>query len=256
MKYRRKVFLERIGMGNESGEWIMHGVDWDDPACIHTVDEAMEYINETGFLPLFINEIPGFSLEERTVPGYWWCDDPERDPWMWRAIIAGRRDIIYGKFFNRKAGFISRKWLPVFANYRRDGYDFDALYEDGRAPHKHKKIMDHFIEEKADSEIYSNELKQLAGFGKDGEKGFDGAVTNLMMQMYLCNCDFRKRRNKKGKEYGWDVAVYSSVEHLHGYDYVTSCYKEDPKDSWRKIADYMHEVYPTATDKQIGKVLG
>ena len=28
------------------------------------------------------------------------------------------------------------------------------------------------MEDNADSEIYSNELKKQAGFGKDGEKGF------------------------------------------------------------------------------------
>lgn len=243
-------------MGNESGEWIMYGVDWNDPECIHTVDEAIEYINEIGFLPLFKNAIPGFSLEERTVPDYWWCDDSQKDPWLWRAIIAGRHDIVYGKFFDKKAGFISKKWFPVFANYRRDGYDFDALYEDGKAPVKHKKIMDNFIEDNINNEIYSCDLKKMAGFGKDGEKGFDGAITNLMMQMYLCNCDFRKRINKKGIEYGWDVAVYSSPEHIYGYDYVTSCYSENPQDSWKRIADYMHNVYPVANEKQIKKVLG
>ena len=42
--------------------WIVCGVDWDNPECIHTVDEAIEYINKVGFLPLFKNEIPGFSL--------------------------------------------------------------------------------------------------------------------------------------------------------------------------------------------------
>ena len=26
-------------MGNEAGEWIIHGVTWDDPKCIHDVDE-------------------------------------------------------------------------------------------------------------------------------------------------------------------------------------------------------------------------
>lgn len=51
-------------MEKDSGKWIMYGVDWDDPECIHTVDEAIEYINEIGFLPLFRNDIPGFSLEE------------------------------------------------------------------------------------------------------------------------------------------------------------------------------------------------
>ena len=107
----------------------------------------------------------------------------------------------------------------------------------------------------ADSEIYSNELKKQAGFGKDGEKGFDGAITNLMMQTYLCNCDFKKRVNKRGIEYGWDVAVYSSIEHIYGYDYVTSCYKDNPQDSWKLLVDYMHEMLPDATDKQIRKVL-
>ena len=36
-------------MGNESGEWIMHGINWDNPDCIHSVDEAIKYINGFGF---------------------------------------------------------------------------------------------------------------------------------------------------------------------------------------------------------------
>lgn len=55
-------------MGNESGEWIMHGLEWDNPACIHIVEKAIEHINDVGFLPLFKNEIEGFSLEEWTAP--------------------------------------------------------------------------------------------------------------------------------------------------------------------------------------------
>lgn len=242
-------------MGNESNTWVMYGVDRNDPECIHTADEAIDVINEIGFLPLFKNEIPGFSLEERTVPDYWWCEDPETDPWIWREMIARSGKVAYGKFFDKKAGFISLKWLPVFANYRRDGYDFDALYEDGKAPMKHKKIMTNFMEERADSVLLSAELKKLAGFGKDGEKGFEGAVTNLCMQLYLCNCDFRKRKNKKDREYGWNVAAYCTPEHLWGYEAVTSDYKTDPKESLRKLIDYMHDRYPIATDRQIMKLL-
>lgn len=242
-------------MVTENGNWIMCGVNWDDPECLHSVDEAIEYIKSVGFLPLFSNEIPGFSLEERTVPEHWWCDDVEHDPWMWRAVIARRHEIAYGKFFCNKAGFISREWLPYFANYRRDGYDFDARYEDGLAPLKYKKIMANFMEEKSDAEIYSNELKAITGFSKGGEKGFDSAITNLMMQTYLCNCDFKKRRNKRGQEYGWDVAIYTTLEHLFGYDYVTSRYKENPEESYRAIADHIRDIYPIAGDKEIKKVL-
>ena len=37
-------------MENESGEWIMHGMKWDNPECIQSVDEAIEYINMDGML--------------------------------------------------------------------------------------------------------------------------------------------------------------------------------------------------------------
>lgn len=50
-------------MGNENGTWIMYGVEWDDPECLHTVQDVINYMNEIGFLPLFKNDIPGFSLE-------------------------------------------------------------------------------------------------------------------------------------------------------------------------------------------------
>ncbi len=243
-------------MGNESGTWIMYGVDWHDPECIHTVDEAIAYINEVGFLPLFKNEIPGFSLEERTCAEFWWSEDPKVDPWIWREQIARSGEVAYGKFFDKKAGFISLKWLSVFANYRRDGYDFDALYEDGKAPLKHKKIMDHFMDGNADEELLSNDLKKKAGFGKGGEKGFEGAITTLMMELYLCNCDFRKRVNKRGEDYGWNVAIYATPEHLWGPGSVRECYTEDPKLSWQRVVDHMQEIYPIATEKQVKKVLG
>ena len=51
-------------MAVENGEWIMMGVAEDDPSCVHTADELIELIDEVGFLPLFKNAIPGFSVEE------------------------------------------------------------------------------------------------------------------------------------------------------------------------------------------------
>lgn len=241
-------------MENENGTWIMYGVAWDDPECLHSVDEVITYINEIGFLPLFKNDIPGFSLEERTVPEYWWCEDPELDPWIWRESITRSGEIMYGKFFDKKAGFISKKWLPYFINARRDGYDFDALWDDEKASIRQKKIMDVFEYHNLD-EIYSNELKKLAGFSKGGEKNFEGTLTSLQMQMYLCVRDFRKRINKKGVEYGWSIAVYTKPEVIFGYEYVTSGYLETPEESKQRIIDYMNEWYPVASEKQIRKIL-
>lgn len=230
-------------MANESGTWIMRGVPEDDPMCIHTVEQAMEYINRVGFLPLFKNNIQGFSLEERTVPEHWWTGDKARDPWEWRELIAGTGQIAYGKFFDKKAGFISKEWLPYFVNARRDGYDFDALWDDEKASVRQKKIMDLFMDENADAELYSFEVKQRAGFGKGGEKNFDGVVTDLEMELYLCIRDFRQRKNKKGQAYGWSTAVYATPEHIFGYEHVTSAYKEAPEVSAKRIEEQMERVW-------------
>ncbi|MCI6408452.1 MAG: hypothetical protein MR797_01690 [Lachnospiraceae bacterium] len=83
---------------------------------------------------------------------HWWSENPDIDPW---------------------------EWLPYFVNYRRYGYDFDTLWDDGKASIRQKKMMDLFAEENEDAELYSSEIKQNAGFGKEGEKGFEGTITNL-----------------------------------------------------------------------------
>ena len=150
-------------MANENGEWIMHGMGWDDPRRLRTWREVIGRINEIGFLPLFKNEVPGFSVEEQVSDLFWWTGDPAQDPWVWRALIARTGEVAYGKFFGKKAGFISKEWFPHFANYRRDGYDFDTLWDEEKASMRSKKIMDQF---EANEMLPSNELKRLAGFGK------------------------------------------------------------------------------------------
>lgn len=240
----------------EEERWALQGLDESDPDCIRTVDELQRFILQIGFLPLFRNEIPGFSVEEHTSSSGWWTGDVQTDPWEWRKVIAAGEDIAYGKFFDQKAGFISKEWFPAFANYRRDGYDFDARWDDELAGIRSKKIMDLFADDLSDRELYSFEAKQLAGFGKEGEKNFEGEITKLQMQTYLCVRDFRRRKNKKGEEYGWGIAVYCLPEHLWGYGYVTGEYSDDPKESAIKIMAHAKELYPQATPYQLSKVLG
>ena len=228
------------------------GTDWKDPSCFHTSAELTDFIEEVGFLPLFDNEIPGFSVENHTDPTRWWSDSPETDPWNWRTVIAREGRIAYGKFFGKKAGFISKKWFPYFANMRRDGYDFDALWDDGKASLKQKKIMDLF---EGDTRLFSYEIKEKAGFGKGGEKGFEGTLADLQMHTYLCMRDFKKRVNKKGIEYGWDVAIYAKPEQIFGYKHVTKAYKESPEESRERIVKQIKKCYPDVEDAVIRKII-
>ncbi len=239
-------------MAVENGDWIMRGPDWDNPFRIRSWKELIAYINEVGILPLFANDVPGFSAEEHVSPLFWWTGDPEHDPWEWRELIARSGEAVYGKFIGQKAVFISRQWFPVFANYRRDGYDFDARWDDELANIRHKKIMDCFEER---DEWIGAELKRRAGFGKDGEKNFSGMITELQMQSYLVIKDFRRKVNKRGGEYGMPVCVYSRPEDIWGYDMVTAAYKEDPRVSGERLEAHLSSLWPEMTDKQLKKIL-
>ena len=241
----------------------MRGLDWNNPYRIRTWRELISWINEVGFLPLFANDVEGFSAEERVSPDFWWTNDPERDPWLWREYIARSHEVAYGKFFDKKAGFISVEWLPYFANYRRDGYDFDARWQDGLANVREKAVMDYFVSEDADGEtiwkteeILSTELKRLAGFGKEGAKNYPGIVTGLQMNLYLVISGFRRRRNKKGREFGMPVSVMFPPETIWGYDTLTSAYRESPRTSWERIVGRVREVFPASSVRNIEKLIG
>ena len=162
-------------MADNRDEWILQ-----------TVEDCENYINEVGFLPLFASEeFPGGSVQERTKPWVWWTGNEKTDPWLWREQIAAKGTIAYGKFFHGRAGFVSREWFPYLANYRRAGYDYDSRWDEGLATNRSRKIMSLFMEENADKELFSFEVKRMAGFGKEGEKNFEGTITDLQMQTYL-----------------------------------------------------------------------
>ena len=241
----------------------MRGLDWDNPYRIRTWQELVNWINEIGFLPLFGNEVKGFSAEEHTSPDYWWSGDRQEDPWEWREIIAASNQVAYGKFFGNKAGYISLDWLPYFVNFRRAGYDFDSRYQDGLAGRREKKIMDFFIGEDEDGDsvykddrILSTDLKKLAGFGKGGEKNYPGIITGLQMQTYLVIADFKRRQNKRGEEYGMAVSILLPPESIWGYDTVTAAYSEKPKESWSRIFEHTREMYPETKDADIIRLIG
>lgn len=241
----------------------MRGLAWDDPYRIRTWQELVSWIKEVGFLPLFANEIPGFSVEEHVSPDFWWTGDREQDPWEWREIIAASHELAYGKFFDKKAGFISPEWLPYFVNFRRNGYDFDAAWEDGQVTRREKLIMDVLTEKNSDGDIVwtdkqilTTDLKKIAGFGKDGEKNFPGITTELMMKTYLVTADFHRRKNKKGAEYGMAVSVLLPPEAVWGYESVTCGYTEEPIVSWERICDRVQGKFPQATQSAIIKLIG
>ena len=102
-------------MAIEDGAWIMRGLDWDDPSRIQSWEELIDWIDEVGFLPLFKNEVDGFSAEENTSDLYWWTGDEEQDPWEWRRLIArsGRPDSARAGRRTSRARGLTCRWAAI-----------------------------------------------------------------------------------------------------------------------------------------------
>lgn len=236
----------------ENGEFILSGPPERSSAALRSPEDVIREIGRVGLLPLFAGGgVRGLSVEERT-PSAWWWSDTERDPWYWREQIAASGRAVYGKFFGGKAGFVSLECFPRFANVRRDGYDFDALYEDGKASIRCKKIMDCFA---LADELPSYELKNLAGFGKGGERNFEGTVAKLQQQAYLVIRAFRRRRNARGEEYGWPVAVYTPAENLVSPALIAEAYREDVRDSARGLLSVLRKAAPGAPESALLRLI-
>lgn len=218
---------------------------------LRSPEDVRETVQRLGFLPFFRNEIPGFSIEEHTPPALWFTEIP--GPWEWKGELARDKDLIYGKFFRGRAGFLRRDWFAVFANYRRDGYDFDARFDDGLASLRDKSLYDVAAER---GSLSSKELKVLAGYGKGGEKGFDGRVTRLQMQTYLLISDFVYALDRYGREYGWGIACYATPEHRFGEGWLAEAYREDPARSKERVYAHLQGLFPEASEKQLRRLLG
>ncbi len=130
---------------------------------VRNKEDLVNAVNEIGFLPFFANSIAGFSLEEHTAPEIWFTGG--EGPWEWKGPVIRESGCAYGKFFGRKAAYISREWFPDFANYRRDGYDFDARFDDGLASYKDRTLYE--LVEK-NGPLLSKELKWLGNYKKGG----------------------------------------------------------------------------------------
>ena len=152
-----------------------------------------------------------------------------------------------------KVRFVSLEWFSDLANYRRDGYDFDVLYDEGLAAGNDKQIYDTLMRKKS---MFTKELKAFCSYGKNEKKGFDTVITRLQMQTYVNVQNFEYSMDKRGKFYGWGMACYTTPEAQFGADKIISAYTHSPADSKKKIFNYLVKLLPGTNEKQMLKVIG
>ena len=148
---------------------------------IKTIKDLEKLVEEWGFLPFFRGRIPGFSVGEIADPSVWY-DEGDFSVWDWKGPVIQDLKCAYGKFFEKKAAFISREWFFDFANYRRDGYDYEGMIEDELVSYKDRKLYELVAK---NGPVLSKELKALGNYRKGGNTGFDTSITRLQMQGFV-----------------------------------------------------------------------
>lgn len=218
---------------------------------LRSAGDIVRLVREIGFLPFFANDIQGFSIEEHCPRELWFSADAD-GPWEWKGPIARAGECVYGKFFGGKAGYVSLEWFPDLANYRRNGYDFDARYDDGLASRKDKDVYETIT---ASGSLLSKELKAACNYRKDGNKGFETVITRLQMRTYVNIGDFVYMRDKHGNAYGWGVAKYSTPEEMFGYEAVTAAYKREPLESKELLLGQITAILPDVAEDKLLKLI-
>ena len=218
------------------------------------MQDLEDLIDEAGFVPFFVNEIDGFSIEEHIGKGCWYNDGDNGfwPAWEWKGPVINDMKCAYGKFLNGKAMYVSAKFFPDFANYRRDGYDFDARYDDGLASFYDKELYDLLS---ANAPVMSKKLKKLGNYGKGGKKGFDTMITRLQKQCYVITSDFRYETDRFGNAYGWGVAEYSTPEEFLGKKFTSNVYKRSPEESYERLVKHFVKILPNADISEIRRIL-
>ena len=225
---------------------------------VRSKQDLIDAVREYGIVPYFSTSIPGFSLEEHCEP---WIlfNDTEENTWEWKGPVIRATGCAYGKFFEKKAAYVREDLFLDLANYRRDGYDFDARYDDGLARFEDKQLFD-LIEENAP--VLSKVLRQSGGYAysgrwqkTEGRKGFDGSITRLQEQCYVLVSDFVYTLDKNGNRRGWGVAEYSTPEKFMGAAFSDKVYQRRPEESYARLLEHLSRLLPGTAEKDLKRFL-
>lgn len=216
---------------------------------IHSGAQLAELVEEIGFLPLLSSDIYGFSAEEMADDDcrYIVFDDGGWDwpLWKWKGPAVTDGGLVYGKFFNKKAGFVSRAWWPDLCNYRRHAYPTPA----------EGSIEETILLTLGEGgSMITRELRRACGFtGPKMRSRFDGYVTRLQMACRIVTEDFIYPQDRHGREYGWGWSLLTTPELLYGRK---ACHCErTPEESLIRMTEHLQQLLPKASTQQILRLI-
>ena len=217
---------------------------------IYNAAQLIECIQQVGFLPLLDSGIAGYSAEEMVADDCRYVTFPDGGwdwpLWKWKGPIVTEGNCMYGKFFNKKAGFVSREWWPDLCNYRRSQH---PVPESGTI----EDVILTTLNEHGS--LITRQLRSLCGFtGPKMRSRFDAIVTRLQMGCYIVTEDFVYPCDRHNHEYGWGWSLLTTPETLMGRDGFRC--QRTPEESYQKIISHLRTFLPMVSDKLLRQLVG
>lgn len=154
-------------------------------AKLQTVEDALDYVNERGFVYLW-------PIKGILHPSLWAAvagnrpvankhDDPGHITWGWKDSMLDKKQWYYAKMLRGKATLISLAVAPYFyalsENYGDPEEDYKQLYADGLLSREAKIVYETILREGAIDTVTLRRKTQMTG--KKSSSPFDRALTLL-----------------------------------------------------------------------------
>lgn len=176
-------------------EYRSHTFSYHTDNRVITKDQAIQYVNERGFI--FFWPINGVTLPslwgavagDRPVPNN--HDDPAHVTWNWKDSLLGKHVWYYAKILRKKATIISMSTAPYFyaltENYGAPEEDYLTTYEQGRMTQEAKSVYEALLDNGPLDTILLRKMAHLAG--RESETRFIRALTDLQVDFMIMPVD-------------------------------------------------------------------
>jgi len=219
---------------------------------LKTYEQAVEFVNHMGFLPLSRNSCGYISLADMTSPSQWHTN-LSCDPWIWKDKMAFENKAAYAKIFSKRPMFVSLKWYPVFLSYFRPSDSMEGLHKKGVISfyaYQIYKLLNEF------GKLNTHNLRNMLHIKREEKSKFRNALIELQIKMFITVCGVSQKENKEGLPYGWHVTDYDLVERWCSREICHQSLEFSAREAGKMIKDHIRKNKPDMDEKEIEKFIG
>jgi hypothetical protein len=222
---------------------------------LHTVEEAVNYVNERGFIffwPISEMHMPSLwcaAAGDRTVADQ--RDDPGHVTWSWKDGLLGQRRWYYAKVLRKKATIISLEYAPCFyalsENYGSPEEDYLTLYEQGRLTQEARQVYETLLQEGPLNTVALRKAARLTS--RESDSRFNKAITDLQV-------DFKVMPIGVAQAGAWNYAFIYEITARHHPELLDQAQQIGENLARQRLAEMYFRSLGAASQNDLGRLFG